>query len=375
MRIFRSVQNAEKRTHRPRSGPSASRQAAAQNQTVSQESHTISALPAVPLLPAIPLLPAVPANTKCDELSGVPDEQGLPDLVLDHDDNLEYPTVIQEAEAASTEEELEAANTLLSLVEARDDTLEDDTENDMLMPIGGANAPTDVAPEPIRLDQISVDQSITDLIQTQENNKDNSPEKIEQDSSTTSTNKNTAAENVKPLLEAKPVVKGALKTKTYVLKKKADGKRRSFKCSECKVITGSIKELNAHHAECHNPQLCGVCGRSFQLASSLTRHMYDHTDIKYKCNQCDYSCHFESEMRSHRIVHRKNLLHQCMKANCGKWFMRKWDLTLHLQKHNGKQHVCDYANCKFSMDTKKQLKEHQKKHTDDFSHQCAICRK
>ena len=111
----------------------------------------------------------------------------------------------------------------------------------MLMPIGGANAPTDVAPEPIRLNQISVDQAIADLIQTQENNKDNSPEKIEQASCTTSTNKNTAAKNVKPLSEAKPVVKGALTTKTYALKKKADGKRRSFKCSECKVTTGSIK--------------------------------------------------------------------------------------------------------------------------------------
>ena len=245
----------------------------------------------------------------------------------------------------------------------------------MLMPIGGANAPTDVAPEPIRLDQISVDQAITDLIQTQENNKDNSPEKIEQVSSTTSTNKNTAAKNVKPLSEAKPVVKGALTTKTYALKKKADGKRHSFKCSECKVITGSIKELNTHHAECHNSQLCGLCGQSFQLASSLMRHMYDHTDIKYKCDQCDYSCHFESEMRSHRVVHWKNPSHQCMKANCGKWFMQKWDLTLHQQKHNGKQHVCHYADCKFSTDTKKQLKEHQKKHTDDFSHQCTICGK
>ena len=141
------------------------------------------------------------------------------------------------------------------------------------------------------------------------------------------------------------------------------------------ITTGSIKELNAHHAECHNPQLCSVCGRSFQLASSLTRHMYVHTDTRYKCDQCDYSCHFESEMRSHHVVHRMNPSHQCMKANCGKWFMRKWDLTLHLQKHTGKQHVCDYADCKFSTDTKKQLKEHQKEHTDDFSHQCSICGK
>ena len=57
--------------------------------------------------------------------------------------------------------------------------------------------------------------------------------------------------------------------------------------------------------------------------------------------------------------------------------MQKWDLTLHLQKHAGKQHVCDYADCKFSTDTKKQLKEHQKKHTDDdfSSTKCSICGK
>ena len=129
-------------TYRPRSGPSATRQAAAQHQTVSQESHIAQ------VLPAVPLLPAAPANTARARVSGVPDEQGLPNLVIDQDDNTEYLTTTQETEAASTEEELEAANTLLSLVEARDNTLEDDNENSMLMPIGGANAPIDVAPEP-----------------------------------------------------------------------------------------------------------------------------------------------------------------------------------------------------------------------------------
>ena len=137
-----SPKHRKKNTYRPRSGPSATRQSAAQHQTVSQDSHTAT------VSPAAPLLPAAPANIERAELSGVPDEQGLPDLVIDHDDNPEYPTTTQEAEAASTEEELEVANTLLSLVDARDDTLEDDNENIMLMPIGGANAPIDVAPEP-----------------------------------------------------------------------------------------------------------------------------------------------------------------------------------------------------------------------------------
>ena len=64
-----------------------------------------------------------------------------------------------------------------------------------------------------------------------------------------------------------------------------------------------------------------------------------------------------------------------MKANCGKWFRCKWDLTLHLQKHDGVRKYCDYDGCKFWTDTKKQLKEHQKKHLDDHQHVCAECGK
>ena len=108
--------------------------------------------------------------------------------------------------------------------------------------------------------------------------------------------------------------------KTYALKKKADNKRRSFKCSECKVVKKTIKELNIHHRESHNPQICGICYQLFKLASSLTRHMYDHNEVKLKCDQCDYRCHFESELQTHKIIHRKNLSYQCMKANCGRWF-------------------------------------------------------
>ena len=121
--------------------------------------------------------------------------------------------------------------------------------------------------------------------------------------------------------------------------------------------------------------MCGVCNHTFALALSLTRHMYEHEDKRFNCDSCNFSSHFASELEVHKIVHSRNPSHQCMYANCGKWFRRKWDLNLHLQKHKGIELKCDHDDCKFKTSTKKQLKEHQKKHTDDFPHECKICHK
>ena len=216
-------------------------------------------------------------------------------------DNSQDTVTGQEIEAVSIEEELDAANVLLSLGDIRDGTQDDVNENVNLMPIGGQNIPIDAAPEPIKLDQIIVDNAIANLIQTEEQNKKSSNAKSDQ----TTERKLDADENIgtktksSPAVEDEPTVKGALEMRTYTLKKKTDNKRRSFKCSECKEVRRSIKELNIHHKESHNAQLCGICGRSFKLASTLTRHMYDHNSKNYHCDQCDYSCHFESELQTH----------------------------------------------------------------------------
>ena len=101
--------------------------------------------------------------------------------------------------------------------------------------------------------------------------------------------------------------------------------------------------------------------------------MYNHEEKTFNCDMCNYSSHFESELETHKIVQRKQPSHQCMHANCGKWFCRKWDLTLHLQKHDGMEVTCDYVGCKFKTATKKQLKEHQKRHYDDFLYECKTC--
>ena len=71
----------------------------------------------------------------------------LPDLVVNRSEVPEAD--LQLPAATNMLEDLEAANTLLNLGDSLEDTLEEDDENAVLMPIGGANNPEDIAPQPI----------------------------------------------------------------------------------------------------------------------------------------------------------------------------------------------------------------------------------
>ena len=66
-----------------------------------------------------------------------------------------------------------------------------------------------------------------------------------------------------------------------------------------------MQQLNEHHKLHHGPQMCGICGQVFELAMSLNCHMYSHEEMRFECEKCNFKCHFESELMSHNIVHRK----------------------------------------------------------------------
>ena len=171
---------------------------------------------------------------------------------------------------SNTEEEMDAAAALLSLGEMGNETLDDNNENAELMPIGGQNVPLDIAPQPIRLDQLSVDNVIAEMTQANDQLEDISanmkteeqaevqtvakPDDATKDNTTGT--KSTLPAAPPPASENKQdlATKGTLRTKTYTLKKKTNTKHRSLKCSECDVVKKSIRELNIHHEECHNPK-------------------------------------------------------------------------------------------------------------------------
>ena len=141
-------------------------------------------------------------------------------------------------------------------------------------------------------------------------------------------------------------------------------KDRAYKCQVCGVSKRSMESLNEHHLRRHDPQMCGICGKVFKLASTLTHHMYSHYKRKHHCDQCEFHSHFKSELDTHKITHHSTPSHQCMFPKCGRWFMRKGDLALHVETHKPTWLYC--KKCEFSTKISKYLKEHMRSHEKEL---------
>ena len=97
--------------------------------------------------------------------------------------------------------------------------------------------------------------------------------------------------------------------------------------------------------------------------------MYSHLDKPFKCDKCTESFHFESELTNHKVVHVTIRTHFCMAQNCGCSFMRKADLTIHVQTHDTWQCV----ECDWKTTCKKYLQAHLIGHEEDLRYKCDKC--
>ena len=169
--------------------------------------------------------------------------------------------------------------------------------------------------------------------------------------------------------------RGAFKSQLCGLRRKRP-KDRAYKCQVCGTSKRSMEALNDHHRRNHNPQMCGVCGKMFELTTTLAHHMYSHNVSKHHCDKCDFHCFFKSELEAHKVVHREQPTHKCMYPKCGRWFKRKGELSLHVETHKKTWYDC--KKCDFSTKLLKYLKEHEKSHVkknEDLPYACDICGK
>ena len=142
----------------------------------------------------------------------------------------------------------------------------------------------------------------------------------------------------------------------------------TYKCTRCNKRKSSTHELNKHYRLKHKPMMCGICNKLFDLPGTLKKHMYGHLD-----KPCSESFHFESELSNHKVVHRTIRTHFCMAQNCGHSFMRKSDLSIHVQTHDKDTWQC--AECDWTTTCKKYLQAHLIGHEEDSRYKCDQCDK
>ena len=367
-----------------------------------------------------------------DAFLGVPetDDLLLPDLMVNNEFTNEdqHDPLESTQDIPGTEDKQNAVDALLSLSTPSFVIEPDDEDNSLLVPIGGPAICEDVALTVSRLGQLELDSKIARMMAIEEHRrleKSNDQEQTtnlidvpsqkqeheqpldsEQPVSTGiqtdppivdppipttadgKTQEQTRIEitagktgavpktgNTQQMLggAGKKGTRGAFKSQLYGLRRKHP-KDRAYKCQVCGTSKRSMESLNDHHRRNHNPQMCGVCGKMFDLATMLAHHMYSHYTRKHHCDKCGFHCFFKSELESHKIVHRERPTHQCMK--CGRWFKRKGELSLHVQTHKKTWYDCD--KCDFSTKLLKYLKEHEKSHVkknEKLPYACDICGK
>ena len=395
----------------------------------------------------------VPDSTNSAQIVPPTTDDKLPDLVRPskpETDNFSpildaVPPVGEEPpdnifDGGTTEEEFDAVDALLSLSTIREESTENMLDdNASLMPIGGNNRYQDINPVAVRLDQVSVDGAIAQIVQEEtldanipavsseidgidhrtpdkaplsgvqstlsgvqnalsgvQDTKEHETIATEPEISlnpskpspqtaqsgvqltssgvqTTSTDVEHVDINSKDECSNQEKVKGYVKVTTHGIKKNTNTSGRIYRCRICGVRKRSAHNLNDHHKRRHSAEMCGVCGKLFDLASSLKQHMYTHDERRFFCENCSFHCHFESELRKHNISHHSYPSHQCMKRNCGRWFKRKADLVLHVETHNDDVLECD--KCDYSTTIQKYLKEHKKCHENVLPYSCNICGK
>ena len=305
------------------------------------------------------------------------------------------PDYIFDGGTTTTEDEFDAVDALLSLSTARPNTSDDIEDNCTLMPIGGESRFVDVNPVRVELDQVTVDGAIAQIVETQENlpdgnsdnenrtvpskgtlEKDDAPNEstdVKEDLSKQELENTYNADTEVDELDTEQSTKGYVKLTTHGIKKKSSLKGRSYRCAICGKSERSAQRLNAHHRQEHGSQMCGICGKIFELASSLTHHMYSHEERRYHCDKCSFHSHFESELKKHKITHHTTPQHQCMHSKCGRWFMRKADLVIHVETHRKNIITCDV--CDHTTTLPKYMKEHMKSHGSVLPYKCDVCNK
>ena len=151
----------------------------------------------------------------------------------------------------------------------------------------------------------------------------------------------------------------------------------TIRCKICTDSFCSIKELNEHHRKDHGIVDCEKCDKKFATQSSLDKHMYLHSDLRFVCEDCGQSFPFKSRLEQHQITHQTELSFMCKYKGCSQGFKNKGDFNRHMLSHKDiwfKCTSCPYKN-KDKRNRDSHMRTHQEKGIGLECYHCKCCGK
>ncbi|KAH9387804.1 hypothetical protein TYRP_009001 [Tyrophagus putrescentiae] len=136
--------------------------------------------------------------------------------------------------------------------------------------------------------------------------------------------------------------------------------------------SSSEQQLSRRQREIKNHR-CQQCNKSFDFPSNLKIHQRVHTsDRPYKCTVCSKSFTQTSDLKRHQLLHTGDRPYKC--TVCSKSFALIGNLKQHQRVHTGdRPYKCTV--CSKSFTQANDLKRHQRVHTSDRPYKCTVCSK
>lgn len=149
-------------------------------------------------------------------------------------------------------------------------------------------------------------------------------------------------------------------------------------CKLCNSVFSKKEDFTKHFREDHKsyryrPYECSICGKKFLHKHYVNLHMRVHTGEKpYVCKLCPRSYSHKTSFTIHMRIHNGERPYSC--GICGKKCYDKSGLTSHMRSHTKETpYQCEICGRRFTHS--KSLLVHRRNHTGEKPYVCSFCGK
>lgn len=128
-------------------------------------------------------------------------------------------------------------------------------------------------------------------------------------------------------------------------------KHTDFVCEGCGKMFQTKTTLNVHKRIAHvstETQSCKICNAKLANWSNLMKHMKNHKNENFECNDCDQVFNSKDKIKRHVRVHMDLYPYAC--EYCDRRFKRPSNYSSHMDTHAGvKPYYCSVCGQRFRL--------------------------